>query len=121
MVVLESLVFDNLALRALPVDEERGNRIRQVAKACYSRVSPTPVKNPKLVAVSQPALQLLDLDPQEVEQLLDLLLQMLDCMTGSYVWPCRHIHFFCGAKLNTALPLGAAYMLAALVLSRSEK
>ena len=70
MMALESLVFDNLALRALPVDEERGNRIRQVAKACYSRVSPTPVKNPRLVAVSQPALRLLDLDPSEVQQVL---------------------------------------------------
>ncbi len=69
MVVLESLKFDNLALRALPVDEEKGSRIRQVAKANYSRVSPTPVKNPRLVAASQPALQLLDLDPREVHNL----------------------------------------------------
>ena len=67
MVTLEGLKFDNLALRALPVDDERGNRIRQVAKACYSRVSPTPVKNARLVAVSRPALQLLDLDPREVQ------------------------------------------------------
>lgn len=66
MVALKSLVFDNLALRALPVDGESGSQIRQVAKACYSRVSPTPLNNPKLVAVSQPALQVLDLDPSEV-------------------------------------------------------
>ncbi len=73
MVALESLKFDNLALRALPVDEEKGSRIRQVAKANYSRVSPTPVKNPRLVAVSQPALQLLDLDPREVQNCLQTL------------------------------------------------
>lgn len=71
MVALEGLKFDNLALRALPVDDERGNRIRQVAKACYSRVSPTPVKAPRLVAVSQPALQLLDLDPREVQNYIN--------------------------------------------------
>ena len=66
MVTLEGLVFDNLSLRALPIDERQGSEIRQVAKACYSRVSPTPLKNPRLVAVSQPALQLLDLNESQV-------------------------------------------------------
>ena len=66
MVALEGLVFDNLALRALPVDERSGSDIRQVARACYSRVFPTPVSNPRLIAVSQPALDLLDLDAAEV-------------------------------------------------------
>ena len=68
MVTLEGLVFDNLSLKALPIDERQGSEIRQVARACYSRVSPTPLKNPRLVAVSQPALQLLDLDESQVLQ-----------------------------------------------------
>jgi uncharacterized protein YdiU (UPF0061 family) len=66
MGVLEALKFDNLALRALPVDAEEGSRIRQVRKACFSRLQPTPVDNPRLVAASPSALALLDLDPSEV-------------------------------------------------------
>lgn len=66
MGVLEALHFDNLALRALPVDETTGRKIRQVRKACYSRVQPTPVEHPCLVAASPSALALLDLDMEEV-------------------------------------------------------
>jgi len=49
---LENLPFDNLAIRSLPVDEERQIYIRPVSNACYSYVQPEPVKNPMLVAVS---------------------------------------------------------------------
>jgi uncharacterized protein YdiU (UPF0061 family) len=63
---LEALHFDNLALRVLPVDTEEGSRIRQVRRACFSRVKPTAVQNPRLVAISPSALSLLDLDPSEV-------------------------------------------------------
>lgn len=57
--------FDNLVLRALPV-EEGLNVPRQVPGACFSRVNPTPLDNPRVVAVSDDALRLLDLDPSEV-------------------------------------------------------
>jgi hypothetical protein len=49
---LETLAFDNLALRALPVDPEARNYVRPVRNSVYSRVMPTPVKNPRIVAVS---------------------------------------------------------------------
>ena len=51
--------FDNKALRRLPIDPEQQNFTRQVAAACFSRVNPTPVKDPSLVAVSPVALELL--------------------------------------------------------------
>ena len=66
MGTLEALCFDNLALRALPLDSEEGSRIREVRHACYSRVNPTPVERPRLVAASAPALLLLDLALSEV-------------------------------------------------------
>ena len=64
---LEQLSFDNLSLRVLPVDPNPINVTRQVEGACFSRVQPTPVANPKLVAASPEALALLDIDPAEVE------------------------------------------------------
>ena len=45
---LENLNFDNSALRELPIDKEERNFVRRsVAGACYSKVTPTPVDNPK--------------------------------------------------------------------------
>lgn len=58
---LEGLTFDNRSLRELPLDPVKENYRRKVSNAVFSRVSPTPVTNPEVVAVSQPALNLLDL------------------------------------------------------------
>ena len=67
MGTLEALRFDNLALRALPVEQgEQGSHVRSVRGACYSRVQPTPLDAPRLVAASPAALSLLDLAPSEV-------------------------------------------------------
>ena len=59
---LNQLTFDNRFVRELPGDPESANFRRQVTGACYSRVMPTPVTAPKLVAVSPNAAALLDLD-----------------------------------------------------------
>ncbi|XP_076437251.1 protein adenylyltransferase SelO, mitochondrial-like isoform X2 [Babylonia areolata] len=68
MATLETLNFDNKALRDLPVDPNPDNRQRQVPGACFSKVRPTPVKNPQLVACSLPALTLLDLPLAQAER-----------------------------------------------------
>ncbi len=47
---LENLTFDNRFTRELPADPETENSRRQVMQACYSRVQPTPVAQPRLVA-----------------------------------------------------------------------
>ena len=46
----ETLTFDNRFTRELPADPETGNARRQVTRACYSRVQPTQVAQPQLVA-----------------------------------------------------------------------
>ena len=46
------LRFDNAFVRELPGDPERGARLRQVDGALYSRVDPTPVAAPRLLAHS---------------------------------------------------------------------
>ncbi len=46
----ETLTFDNRFTRELPADPEIGNARRQVSRACYSRVRPTKVAQPQLVA-----------------------------------------------------------------------
>ncbi len=46
----ETLTFDNRFTRELPADPEIGNARRQVSRACYSRVQPTKVTQPQLVA-----------------------------------------------------------------------
>jgi uncharacterized protein YdiU (UPF0061 family) len=60
---LTSLKFDNSFVRELPGDPLTDNHRRQVTGACYSRVQPTPVAAPKLVACSREAADLLDLAP----------------------------------------------------------
>ncbi|MDE0039222.1 MAG: YdiU family protein [Gammaproteobacteria bacterium] len=64
---LGRLNFDNRFALALPADPESDNFRRQVASACYSRVMPTPVSEPRLVAWSPEAAALLDL-PSEVDE-----------------------------------------------------
>lgn len=65
---LETLGFDNQAIRELPVDPERDNFVRQVPNACFSIVKPDPVRNPVLVAASKSALGLLGLAEEEAER-----------------------------------------------------
>jgi serine/tyrosine/threonine adenylyltransferase len=58
---LATLQFDNRFTDRLPPDPDPTNQRRQVPGACYSRVKPTPVKAPQLVAVSREVADLLDL------------------------------------------------------------
>jgi serine/tyrosine/threonine adenylyltransferase len=60
------LRFDNRSLRALPADPLRVNQRRQVLRACYSHVDPTPVAAPHLLAWSRDVAGLLGLDEQHV-------------------------------------------------------
>ncbi len=49
---LDELRFENLFTTALPGDPARNGPRRQVHRACYSFVDPTPVASPKLLALS---------------------------------------------------------------------
>lgn len=58
---LDGLRFDNRFVRLLPADNEPRNFRRQVRGVCYSRVLPTPMPAPTLLAYSREMLDELDL------------------------------------------------------------
>ena len=104
MATLETLNFDNLALRVLPIDTESENFVRQVRDACFSRVSPTPVKNPEVVAFAEPAMKLLDLDRSQLERK-----EMAEFFSGNEILPGAEpsAHCYCGHQFgNFAGQLG---------------
>ena len=59
--MLDTLHFDNQFTRELPVDPNTVNFRRQVDGACYSRVAPTPVAAPHLIAYAHEVAELLDI------------------------------------------------------------
>ena len=61
-----NLRFDNTFVRELPGDPQPGNRRRQVHGALFSRVEPTPVAAPRLVAHSPEVAALLDIPEDTV-------------------------------------------------------
>ena len=63
---LTPLQFDNALIRELPGDPEVGPRVRQVHGAVWSRVAPTPVAAPVLLAHSQEVARELGFTPQDV-------------------------------------------------------
>ncbi len=58
--------FDNRFVRELPGDPEEGRHVRQVYGACYSRVEPTPVRAPALLAWSPEVAGLLGIDDADI-------------------------------------------------------
>lgn len=60
---MNPLNFDNRFTRELPGDPDSTNVRRQVQQACYSRVKPTPVASPKLVAFSREMVEELEISP----------------------------------------------------------
>ncbi len=63
---MHTLRFDNAFVRDLPADPQEGPHRRQVHGALYSRVSPTPVTAPRLVAWSPEVAALLEMDEADV-------------------------------------------------------
>lgn len=64
---LDELKFDNRFTRELPADPDTSNNRRQVYAACYSRVLPSPVAAPQMVAYSREVAELLDLSENVCE------------------------------------------------------
>ncbi len=63
---MQSLRFDNSFVARLPADPERGPRVRQVHRALYSHVEPTPVAAPRLIAHSREVAEMLGIDEQDI-------------------------------------------------------
>ncbi|MEK6237825.1 MAG: protein adenylyltransferase SelO family protein, partial [Planctomycetales bacterium] len=68
------MTFDNRFTRELPTDLETENHIRQVQRACFSRVSPTPVDRPRLAAYAREVAELLGLivDPGDSDDFANI-------------------------------------------------
>jgi len=64
---MQGLHFDNRFVRELPGDPETGARRRQVHRALYSRVDPTPVAQPRLIAYSPEVAALLGMNESEIQ------------------------------------------------------
>jgi uncharacterized protein YdiU (UPF0061 family) len=64
---MDALRFDNAFVRELPADPREGPQRRQVHGALYSRVQPTPVAAPRLIAWSREVAAMLGLDATDVE------------------------------------------------------
>ncbi len=70
---IEQLTYADRFVRTLPGDPSQENRTRQVMRACYSRVTPTQVPKPELLALVPEVAALLDLDPVPTPELVDVL------------------------------------------------
>lgn len=118
---MSNLKFDNSALRILPVDPIKENYVREVPSACFSRVSPTPVENPRLVAFSEDALKLLELDLEEVKKP-----EFAEYMSGNKNPPGSDpsAHCYCGHQFGNfagQLGDGRAISLGEVVNSKGER
>ncbi|CAK8688083.1 unnamed protein product [Clavelina lepadiformis] len=117
---LKNLKFENLVLKALPIDKTMRPGSRKVPGACFSLVKPTPVENPKLVVMSQSAMKLLDIDEnsgttQEFEEYF----------SGNKTLPGSETaaHCYCGHQFGSfsgQLGDGAAIYLGEIANSRGE-
>ena len=121
-----ALHFDNRNLRSLPVDGLRPvNAVREVRNAIFARVNPSPLKNPKLVAISRSALNLLasfDAFKEETEE-EEVLAQVL----SGNVLPANSepaAHCYAGYQFGNfagQLGDGAAISLGEVINGRGER
>src|SRR5256885_16431845 len=63
LVDLTALRFENTFVESVPADPVQVNVPRQVSNACYTRVEPTPVAAPKLLAWSDALGELVGVSP----------------------------------------------------------
>lgn len=98
MVTLEALNFDNLVLRSVPIDPVKENFVRQVPNACFSLVEPTAVKEPEVVVHSQSAMDLLDLNQDQVNRA-----EFPEYFSGNKVLPGSQTaaHCYCGHQFGS--------------------
>jgi len=118
---VDHLNFDNLALRSLPVDPQTDVYPRQVPGACFSRVAPTPLDNPQLVAFSASALDLVDVDAEETKQT-----KFLEYFAGNEILPGSEpaAHCYCGHQFGSfagQLGDGATMYLGEIVNRKGER
>ncbi|KPL93585.1 hypothetical protein QR98_0000450 [Sarcoptes scabiei] len=119
---LINLNFDNQVLKNLPIDPIEDNSCRCVADACFSRVKPTPVLNPRLVCYSKSALALIDISHEAIDG-NDFLIQ---CFSGNEILPGSETaaHCYCGHQFGVfagQLGDGAAIYLGEIINQNQER
>ena len=87
---MQTLQFDNQFTAAMPADPNEENARRQVANALYSRVQPTSVKAPYLVAFAQDVAHSLGFSEQDVNA--DAFVEVL---SGNRLLPGMDPHATC--------------------------
>lgn len=87
---LDSLVFDNRFIRELAADPEPNNFRRQVFKSAYSRVQPTVVSLPELIAYSEEMATELGLSKSDC-----LHPQFAQVFAGNKILPGMDCHAMC--------------------------
>ncbi len=65
---MQDLRFDNAFVNQLPADPESGPRLRQVHGALYSRIDPTPVAAPRLLAHAHEVASLLGISEADIAE-----------------------------------------------------
>ncbi|CAF1394016.1 unnamed protein product, partial [Didymodactylos carnosus] len=115
----QNIKFDNLALKTLPIDPVEENYTRTVSNACFSRVKPTPVKNPKLVACSSDALRLIGINNQNERELAEI-------FSGNRLLPGSEpaAHCYCGHQFgyfSGQLGDGATMYLGEIINDKQER
>jgi len=79
---LSEMQFDNRFVRRLPADEDIRNMPRAVRNACYTRVEPTPVRAPRLLAWSDAVGELLGVSrPAEIAD------PVIETLAGNRILP----------------------------------
>src|SRR6218665_2582843 len=120
---LNDLNFVNRAIHELPIDEIQTNYVRKVPNACFALVTPTPLKNPKLIALSSSALKLFDLEISNEEASADS--QFVNCFAGNELLNGSETasHCYCGHQFGVfagQLGDGAAIYLGEVQNSKGE-
>ncbi|CAH8502104.1 unnamed protein product [Schistosoma rodhaini] len=124
--------FDNIQLKSLPIDNG-SNSIRSVPNACFTRVSPTKIDNPRLVLFSPDALALLNichkinhLDKQNCKGKTEETNCLVEYLSGNKLWPGSNptAHCYCGYQFGSfagQLGDGAAISLGEVVNEQGER
>lgn len=120
-ITFETLTFDNLALKTLPIDKVKENHVRQVKDACFSKIKPTECLNPSMVAYSKHAMSLIDLDQNELERK-----EAPEYLSGNKLMPGSETaaHCYCGHQFGHfagQLGDGAAIHLGEVLNKKGER
>lgn len=120
------LQFDNEVLRRLLVGPDFGGPSREVRGAHFVRVAPTPLESPKLVALSEEALELLGIEvaAEEDRKVQDAVLESI--FSGNQLPEGAEpaAHCYCGHQFGRfagQLGDGAAMYLGEVVNERGER